>query len=173
MEDPLPKPYFAFVAGGGSTIKGFGETDQIVYTTDIMFRYARPLVAIDKKWIKGSYQLWIETPVSVIIHDSDLNDKNDFGIIGVNFLAIWMFPEWKWTSFYLLAGGGPRYVIANIEGMGSDICGNYQLGAGTLLFNEHKHPLSLEIRYDHISNGSQADPNIPLNSVKILLGIRL
>ncbi len=172
-DDPLPEPHFALITGGGSSIKGFGETDQIVYTADVMWRYAKPLFSVDKKWIKGTHHMWIETPVSILIHDSDSNDTFDLGIIGVNFLAVWVFPEWKGMSPYLLAGGGPRYIIADIEGMGSDMSGNYQLGAGAFLFNESDHPLSLEIRYDHISNGDRADPNVPLNSVKILLGIRL
>ena len=173
-EDPLSDPHFALVAGGGSTIKGFGDTDQIVYTADIMWRYAsRPLFSVDKWWLKGAHHMWFETPISVILHDSDSNDSHDFGIVGVSFLAVWVFPEWKGLSPYLLAGGGPRYLLADIEGMGSDIIGNYQFGAGTFLLNERKHPLSIEIRYDHISNGSVAEPNVPLNSVKILLGIRL
>jgi hypothetical protein len=171
-EQPATHNYF--VTGGGSTIKGFGETDQIVYTTDFMYRYSsRPLFFVDKWWLKGAHHMWFETPVSVIMHDSDANDDHDFGIVGVTFLAVWVFPEWKGTAPYLLAGGGPRYVLANIEGMGNDICGNYQFGAGTFIFNKSDHPLSIDIRYDHISNGSTAEPNVPLNSVKILLGIRL
>ena len=57
-----------------------------------------------------------------------------------------------------LVEGGGRYLFADIEGMGNDICGNYQLGAGSLFFKSSQQPISFEIRYDHISNGSTAEP---------------
>lgn len=172
-ENEIPAPNFALVTGGGSSIKGFGDTDQIVYTADVMARYARPLFRLDKWWLKGRHEMWIETPIAFIIHDSDSVDQHDVSIAGFSVLAVWVFPEIKGLEPYLLAGGGGRYLFADIAGMGNDICGNYQLGAGTLFFKGAHHPISIEMRYDHISNGSTAEPNVPLNSVKILLGFHL
>ncbi|MDF7823388.1 acyloxyacyl hydrolase [Pontiellaceae bacterium B12227] len=159
--------------GGGTSIKGFGATDQEVRTVDVVFRHARLFHEKSEGWIKGRHEFWMEVPVAIIVHDSDSVDDNDFGIVGLNFLAAWIFPESAIGSPYLMIGGGPQYVLADIEGVGSDLCGNYQLGCGTRFLMMQKHEINLEVRYHHISNLGMADPNVPLNSVKFYLGATL
>lgn len=165
--------YNQFLLGGGSSIKGFGETDQEVRTVDVLWRHARIFKEKEEGWLRGNHELWIETPVSIIISDSDDMDSNDFGMVGLNFLFAWVFPETPVGSPYFLIGGGPQYLLADIEGVGSDLCGNYQMGIGTRFLVAEKHPVNLEIRYHHISNLGMAEPNVPLNSVKIYAGITL
>jgi hypothetical protein len=159
--------------GGGSSIKGFGETDQEVATVDIVFRHARIFFEKTEGLIKGRHEFWIEAPLAIIIRDSDHNDANDFGMVGLNFLAAWMFPDTLIGEPYFMIGGGPQYIMADIDGVGSDICGNYQAGLGTRFRIKDKHPVNLELRYHHISNLGMEDPNVPLNSVKVFLGFRL
>ena len=72
-----------------------------------------------------------------------------------------------------MIGGGPQYVMADIEGVGSDLCGNYQAGVGLRLNLFAEHPVDLELRFHHISNLGMADPNVPLNSTKAYVGFSL
>lgn len=159
--------------GAGTSIKGFGETDQDVQTVDIVFRHARVFFEKENGWIRGKHEFWMEAPVSILVHDSDANDSNDFGMVGLNFLAVWVFPETPIGSPYFMIGGGPQYILADIEGVGSDLCGNYQSGIGTKFKVKKKYDVNLEVRYHHISNLGMAEPNVPINSVKIYLGATL
>lgn len=165
--------YNQLLLGGGSSIKGFGETDQEVATVDIVFRHARVFFEKPEGLIRGRHEFWIEAPLSIILHDSDQNDANDFGIVGLNFLAAWIFQESLMGEPYIMIGGGPQYIMADIDGVGSDVCGNYQLGIGTRYMFKDKHPINLELRYHHISNLGMEEPNVPLNSVKVFIGARL
>ncbi|VGO12032.1 hypothetical protein PDESU_00581 [Pontiella desulfatans] len=165
--------YNQLFLGGGTSIKGFGDTDQEVRTVDILFRHARVFYEKDAGWIRGRHEFWMETPLSIIVEDSDNQDSNDFGIIGLNFLAAWIFPQTAIGEPYFMIGGGPEYVMADIEGVGSDICGNYQVGLGTKFMVSGTHEVNLEIRYHHISNLGMAEPNVPLNSVKFFVGTTL
>ena len=101
------------------------------------------------------------------------NDSNDFGIVGLNFLFAWIFPETPIGEPYFMFGGGPVYVAADIDGVGSDLCGNYQAGVGVRLNLIENHPVDLELRFHHISNLGMAEPNVPLNSTKLFLGFML
>lgn len=165
--------YNQLFIGGGSSIKGFGETDQEVATVDIVFRHARTFFEKKEGLIKGRHEFWIEAPLSIIVYDSDQHDANDFGIIGLNFMAAWIFQATPIGEPYFMIGGGPQYVMADIDGVGSDLCGNYQMGLGTRFLIKEKHPVNLEIRYHHISNLGMEDPNVPLNSVKFYVGTTL
>jgi hypothetical protein len=68
-------------------------------------------------------------------------------------------------------GGGPRYVFADIEGVGSRTPGNYQAGLGYRLTGPRQTVLRLDVRYIHISNLGLASPNVPLNSIAAYLGM--
>lgn len=162
--------YNQILLGGGSSIKGFGETDQDVRTVDVVWRHARVLQENTEGWLKGNRELWIEAPFSFIISDTDSQDSNDIGMIGLNFLFAWVFPQTDLGQPYVLTGGGPVYVMADIDGVGSDLCGNYQAGCGLRFNAAEEHPINLELRYHHISNLGMADPNVPLNSIKLFVG---
>lgn len=165
--------YNQLLLGGGSSIKGFGETDQEVRTLDVLWRHARIFKEREEGWLRGNHEFWIEAPVSIILSDSDHMDSHDFGMVGLNFLFAWVFPETPVGSPYFMIGGGPQYILADIEGVGSDLCGNYQMGCGLRFNVADQHPVNLEIRYHHISNLGLADPNVPLNSVKVFIGATL
>lgn len=167
------KAYNQFLIGGGSSINGFGDTTQEVRTVDVLWRHARIFHEKKTGRLRGNHEFWIETPVSIIIEDSDAQDADDFGMVGINFLFAWVFPETAVGSPYFMIGGGPQYIMADIEGVGSDLCGNYQMGIGTKFLVADKHEVNLEIRYHHISNLDMAEPNVPLNSVKIFIGATL
>ncbi len=165
--------YNQLLFGGGSSIKGFGETDQEVRTLDVLWRHARIFKEKKEGWLRGNHEFWIEAPVAIILSDSDNMDSHDFGMVGLNFLFAWVFPETPVGSPYFMIGGGPQYIMADIEGVGSDLCGNYQMGCGLRFNATEKYPVNLEIRYHHISNLGLADPNVPLNSVKVFFGATL
>lgn len=162
--------YNQLLIGGGSSIKGFGETDQEVRTMDVVWRYAHVFKDSETNRSSGHRELWVEAPFSFIVSDSDNNDSNDIGLVGLSFLFAWLFPETDIGQPYVLAGGGPVLVLADIDGVGSDLCGNYQVGCGLRLNPKKDHPINLEIRYHHISNLGMADPNVPLNSIKLFVG---
>jgi lipid A 3-O-deacylase len=172
-ESTRPKPYNQVLLGYGTSHPGWGETTERVQTVDVVFRHCRHFFEKDSGWIKGTHEFWIEAPVSVILSDSDDMDSNDFGIVGLNFLFAWVFPETPIGSPYFMVGGGPQYVLADIEGVGSDLCGNYQAGGGIRLNLIEDHPINLELRFHHISNLGFAEPNVSLNSTKLLLGFML
>jgi len=165
--------YNQILLGGGSSIKGFGETDQEVATVDVLWRHARIFKEKKEGWLRGNHEFWIEAPVSFIVHDNDTVDSHGLGMVGLNFLFAWVFPETRMGNPYFMIGGGPQYILADIEGVGSDLCGNYQMGCGLRFNVAEKYPVNLEIRYHHISNLGMADPNVPLNSVKIFVGATL
>jgi len=107
----------------------------------------------------------LELPVSLVLRPEVST------MIGINFLAAYTFtadPEWQ---PYLFGGGGPVYSFADIPGMGAELNGNYQFGAGVKHDWDVDHQLLFELRYHHISNAGTEDPNDPLNSIKILLGV--
>ncbi len=170
---PERRHYNQLLLGGGSSIKGFGETDQEVRTVDVLWRHARIFKEKEEGWLRGNHEFWIEAPVSIILSDSDNMDSNDFGMVGLNFLFAWVFPETTIGNPYFMIGGGPQYVLADIEGVGSDLCGNYQMGCGLRFNVADQYPVNLEIRYHHISNLGMAEPNVPLNSVKLFVGATL
>ncbi len=165
--------YNQILLGGGSSIKGFGETDQEVATVDVLWRHARIFKEKKEGWLRGNHEFWIEAPLSFIVHDNDTVDSHGLGMVGLNFLFAWVFPETRMGNPYFMIGGGPQYILADIEGVGSDLCGNYQMGCGLRFNVAEKHPVNLEIRYHHISNLGMADPNVPLNSVKMFVGATL
>lgn len=165
--------YNQILLGAGSSIKGFGETDQEVGTVDVLWRHARIFHEKESGWLRGNHEFWIEAPVSFIVHDNNTVDSHGLGMVGLNFLFAWVFPETKVGNPYFMIGGGPQYILADIEGVGSDLCGNYQMGCGLRFKNNTNHPINLEIRYHHISNLGMADPNVPLNSVKMFIGATL
>ena len=71
---------------------------------------------------------------------------------------------------FLLAAD--RSIIdADIQGVGTELNGNYQFGIGLRLPYTDENDFVAEYRFHHISNGGREDPNDPLNSSKLLFGI--
>ena len=169
-----PKAHYnQLLIGYGASHPGWGMTTERVETMDIVFRHAHVFNKKKDRWLKGSREFWIEAPVSILLSDSDDNDDHDFGMIGLNFLFAWVFPEIKSVSPYFIGGGGPVYFLADVDGVGSDLCGNYQFGGGIRFNILDSQPINLEARYHHTSNLGMAEPNISLNSTKFLVGFTL
>ena len=164
---PRGESYMAILGGYGATHVGMGKTSEHVETADIVFRYGRVLRSeIGSSWYKGHHDLLIEFPVHIVLRPVASP------MFGMNFLASYFFTTYKKGSPYFFAGGGPVFIEAgSIDGVGSSLNGNYQAGIGFLFKTERGHNLNVEYRFHHISNAGTKDPNVPLNSSKLLLGI--
>lgn len=156
---------WSLVGGYGQSIPGWGQTTERVQTVDLVPRYSHVIFDhIGSGWLEGYYSTLVELPVHVVV------SPEVSSMLAVNFLACYTFTADKQWRPYLLGGGGPVYSFADIPGMGAAWNGNYQFGLGLA------HPLSatqsliFEVRYHHISNGGSEEPNVPLNSLKILTG---
>jgi len=156
----------AVIGGYGQSFPGWGETSQRVHTVDVIPRYEHHIFDnIGSGWYRGFHSLLLELPVSIVVR-TDVS-----AMVGMNFLACYTFTAGEQWFPYLFGGGGPVYSFADIEGMGADFNGNYQFGVGVRHPWRQEHDLLIELRYHHISNGGSSEPNDPLNSCKILVGI--
>jgi len=174
----LPFPLFAqgdylnaknewgLLGGYGASHPGWGETRTRVETIDLTYRYGYFLSGeTGKSWYLGRPELLIEVPFSSV--QSPKNGQT----IGVNFLISRNFTSSKKIVPYVFAGLGLVYTNLDISDLGSELNGNYQIGTGLRFFVSDKVSFDLNCRFHHLSNGSTAEPNIPLNSVKILFGV--
>ena len=160
------KDSWSLLGGYGQSFPGWGQTTQRVETIDLVPRYNHVIFAdLGSGWYRGFHSILLELPVHLVI------SPDTSGMAGMNFLACYTFTAGNELRPYLFGGGGPVYSFADIPGMGSELNGNYQFGIG-LEYNFTKdHDLLFEIRYHHVSNGGSEEPNEPLNSGKLLLGI--
>lgn len=160
---------FGFLTGYGSSHSGFGETRHQVQTLDFILRagfFLSDEVGIGS-WYQGRHELLLELPYHMAIN---------YG--GRSMVGGYMLGHWRFTSLdkvvpYVLAGGGPLFVDLGLPTMGTKLCFSYQGGTGLQYFIDKKTALNLEYRYHHISNAGTAEPNEPINSNKILLGVSL
>jgi lipid A 3-O-deacylase len=158
--------------GYGVSIPGFGDTSETVHTADIGIRWEIDLSVLESG-PEGpiEHEVWIEPVFHAIVHDSDRNDSNDYGFATLSFLGAWILSSDTVEPYFFL-GGGPTYLFANIEGMGSDLNGNYQAGFGVRSLKIGKFESELQLKYFHVSNLNRAKPNVPLNSVRFAIGFR-
>lgn len=158
--------------GYGSSYPGFGSTTERVQVLDIVPRFSFVKNKnVGSDWYVFNHELWIELPTSVILSDSDNNDSHDIGLFSATFLMALVSKAHSDFEPYIALGGGPVYLAGDIKGVGSDICGNYQLDLGIRFKLPTGNILNFETRYHHISNLGLESPNVPLNSVKFLIGI--
>jgi opacity protein-like surface antigen len=116
-------------------------------------------------WYQGRHEILLELPYHLAVN---------YG--GRSMVGGYMLGHWRFTSLdkvvpYVLAGGGPLFVDLGLPTMGTKLCFSYQGGAGLQYLIDKNTALSLEYRYHHISNAGTANPNEPINSNKILMGI--
>lgn len=155
------------LGGYGQSIPGWGLTSERVETVDVAGRYQHHILDdLGSGWYRGFHSIFVELPLHVVV------SPDESVMLGVNFLAAYTFtaPE-RWRP-YLFAGGGPVYSFADIPGMGAELNGNYQGGVGMEITTESRQQVLFELRFHHISNAGRQDPNVPLNSAKVLVGIR-
>ena len=161
-----PATSWHLLAGGGSSHIGWGGTNQTVKTTDIIIRHKRPQVkARGKDWYLNRKSVLVEIPLTY------LREPDEPGMIGLTMNVNWTFIASLKLQPYLFIGGGAVYTKAEIPGTSSQIKGSYQMGAG-LDFMLGKLAMSFDLRFHHLSNGGFKEPNDPLNSGKLLLGVR-
>ena len=157
---------WAFLGGYGQSYPGWGQTTQRVETIDLIPRYNHIVFdEIGSSWYKGFHSTLFEFPVSLILNPGISS------MIGINFLACYTFTVNDQLQPYIFGGGGPVYIFADIPGMGTKFNGNYQFGIGLEYFLNKQNHLLFEYRYHHISNAGTAEPNEPLNSLKLIIGI--
>ncbi len=157
---------FAVIGGYGQSFPNWGQTTQRVETLDLVSRYSHHVFDdIGSGWYRGYHSLLMELPVHFVV-SPDVS-----AMVGLNFLACYTFTATEQWHPYVFGGGGPVYSFADIPGMGADLNGNYQFGIGLEYDLQDRHNLLFELRFHHISNAGTKEPNDPLNSGKILLGI--
>lgn len=159
------KDSYGMLLGYGQSIPGWGQTTERIETIDLVPRYTHVTFEdIGTNWWIGKYSTLVELPVHAI------TSPDSSAMIGLNFLACFTFTASKVWQPYIFGGGGPVYSFADIEGMGASWNGNYQFALGLDHALSPAHSLLFEVRYHHISNAGIEDPNIPLNSIKFLVG---
>ena len=158
--------YWSLLGGYGISHKGLGLTKVQVQVLDLILQYDRVLLRnVGSSWYKGHHSLILELPLTLVV-DPDFSP-----MIGVNILGAWTFDSSEELQPYFFGGGGILYTNADIPGLGSDINGNWQFGTGIRYRLESGNWLKFEYRFHHISNTGAKDPNDPLNSSKILVGV--
>ncbi len=154
------------LGGYGFTHTNLGRTKVWVDTAFLALGYER--VASEEfgpSTLKGYYSVRVEVPIHYIIAP-----HNGF-MMGINFIGLWTFTDmFKGYKPYLLAGGGPVYIGPDIPGMSKHLNGNYMFGMGVDLDAGFSRKIKLEYRFNHISNGGQKEPNVPLNSSRLMVG---
>ena len=162
----------AVLVGYGQSIPAIGETTERFGALDVVYRHRRVLHPDrGKGWYTGNHEFWIELPVSLVLKNRDDRDLYSVGMAGMNFLFAWVFAGGSYGQPYVTFGGGPRYVFADIEGVGSRTPGNYQAGVGYRFAGPANTVLTLDVRFVHVSNLNLASPNVPLNSAAGYIGI--
>lgn len=157
---------WALLGGYGQSVPGWGQTTQRVETIDLVPRYQHRIFSdLGSGWYRGFHSILLELPFHYVMH------PGSSCMVGINFLAAYFFTANDTFRPYIFGGGGPVYSFANIPGMGSDLNGNYQFGLGLDYRRSSRHHLLFEARFHHISNDGRKEPNVPLNSFKVLLGI--
>lgn len=158
---------YGVLTGYGISHIGFGETRHQVQTLDLILRAGFFLSNEVGKgsWYQGRHEVLLELPYHLAL------DQGGRSMVGGYLLGHWRFTSLDKVAPYVLAGGGPVYVDLGLPTMGSKLCFSYQGGTGLQYFIDNKTALNLEYRYHHISNAGTAEPNEPINSSKILLGV--
>lgn len=162
------KSHWTLLGGYGVTHKGFGDTRTRVETADFILQYGYFLSEkVGKSWYRGRHEILFEIPIRTVVNPETAL------ITGINFLASWNFTASEKIVPYVFAGGGPVYTNLDISGLGSEFNGNYQAGLGFNYFIQENTSINFNYRLHHISNSGTAEPNEPLNSSRILLGISI
>ncbi|MFW8601749.1 acyloxyacyl hydrolase [Desulfobacterota bacterium M19] len=154
------------LGGYGFTHTNLGRTKVWVDTAFLALGYERVASReFGPSLLKGYYSVRVEVPVHYIIA------PHNGWMTGVNFIGLWTLTDVsRKYKPYFLAGGGPVYIGPGIYGMSKHLNGNYMFGMGIDLDAGLPEKIKLEYRFNHISNGGQKEPNVPLNSSRLLVG---
>ena len=162
------KGYWTLIGGFGRTLRYFGEPRVKVQEAELILRYGHFLTEeVGKSWYKSRHGILIELPFSYVY------DPDRAIMAGINFLACWDFVSSEKIVPYLFIGGGLVYTNLHLPGLGSKLNGNYQGGIGIHYLISRSIAFDLNCRLHHISNANLVDPNVPLNSAKLLFGLTI
>lgn len=162
-----PDRAWYLLGGFGSSHPGWGDTRERVETLDLMLRYERPQPLLKgRDWYRNRRSIFIETAFH------HLESPHEPPMFGLYFQSCWTFRPGEKAQPYFFAGGGPVYTHAEIPGTSSKLKGSYQAGIG-MRIGLQTSELMIEYRYHHLSNGGIEEPNDPLNSDKLLFGLKL
>jgi len=162
----MPDSSWTLLGGYGISHKGLGKTREKVQVLDLIPQYNRILLRdVGSSWYKGYHSLLLELPLTLVL-DPDVSP-----MVGVNVLGSWTFDSSETMQPYLFGGGGILYTNADIPGLGAEVDGNWQFGGGVRYRLQSGRWLKVEYRFHHISNAGTEDPNDPINSSKILVGM--
>lgn len=167
---PAASKEYSLLVGYGSTIPGFGATKTRVETVDFIGRFGYFISdEVGSGWYRGQFEMDFELPLHLA------TDPRVRIMTGGNVLQKYNFSGLKEKRLipYVFGGGGVLYVDLGLPTMGSKLNFSYGGGAGLQYLYRKDLALSFESRYHHISNANTAEPNEPLNSVKVLLGVSL
>ncbi|MDD2540006.1 MAG: acyloxyacyl hydrolase [Desulfuromonadaceae bacterium] len=158
---------YGVLTGYGISHVGFGATRHQVQTWDLILRAGFFLSDEVGKgsWYQGRHEILLELPYHMAV------DHGGRSMVGGYVLGHWRFTSLDRFVPYVFAGGGPLYVDLGLPTMGTKLCFSYQGGTGLQYFIDKKTALNFEYRYHHISNAGTAEPNEPINSSKILVGV--
>ncbi|BCS54291.1 acyloxyacyl hydrolase [Geobacter sp. SVR] len=158
---------YGFLTGYGISHIGFGATQHQVQTWDAIARAGFFMSGElgQGHWYQGRHETVFELPYHMAV------DHGGRSMVGFYVLGHWRFTGLESMAPYVFAGGGPVYVDLGLPTMGTKLCFSYQGGTGLQYFLDSSKALDLQYRYHHISNAGTAEPNEPLNSSKILMGI--
>lgn len=159
--------YWALLAGYGQSFPGWGLTEERVHSFDVVPRYSHLTIDdMGSGWYAGRHDTFVELPLHLVGGPG----IDTSAMLGVNLLAAYTFTGHDTWQPYLFGGGGILYSFADVPGMGADWNGNYQFAGGLRHELDSLHAILIEIRYHHISNAGTEDPNVPLNSIKLMFG---
>ena len=162
------KSHWTILGGFGITHPGWGDTDTRIKDVDLILQYGRFLFKeAGRSWYKTRHEILIEIPLYAVYYPEAAI------MTGINFLACWNFTASEKIIPYVFAGGGPLYTNLDIPGLGSKFNGSYQAGLGVRYLIEGNISIDFNYRLHHISNAGTAEPNEPLNSSKIFMGLTL
>ena len=160
------KGHWTVLTGYGVTHPGLGATETKVETTELILSYGHFLSEeVGKSWYRGRHEIIVELPLHYVI------SPETTPMVGITFLASWVFTASKTMTPYIFGGGGLIYTNLDVPELGKNLNGSVQVGTGFHYFLKKNTSLNLSYRFHHISNAGTGTPNGPLNSSKFLFGI--
>ncbi|GAM08849.1 lipid A 3-O-deacylase [Geobacter sp. OR-1] len=168
-DDAQPAGEYGILGGYGITHRGFGATVTQVQTVDAIARIGWFLSGehAQGSLFQGRHELLVEIPLHLTV------DPRTRIMTGLYLLGSWKFTGLSEQKLYpyAFAGGGPLYNDLGLATQGTRINYSYQGGVGLQYLFRKDLALIGEYRYHHVSNAGTAEPNEPLNSSKILVGL--
>ncbi|MBV8205313.1 MAG: acyloxyacyl hydrolase [Acidobacteria bacterium] len=111
--------------------------------------------------LRGNFEYAIDVVPLYVVHQSSTVYGGGFNPINLK----WNFTSARRITPYLELGGGTLFSSQNVPAGTNNV--NFRTHAG---FGIHAHPLTVEVRYEHVSNAGLASPNPGINSIQFMIG---